>query len=215
MERIKTEKEWYDNPNLLTSIIIGVIAVTIIMSQAFAVKNNIGVANTLRSLLNHNSTYIIALVYFCFIKTRIGKRYFNVINVIYIALYLLMVLAAFLTIFQAFGIASLASLLLNFIILFFMVYTFLKGTRYWKELSFDKAPFDEVSNDWYFYAICVLSGVVLVVNLIGAVNFDGVVLSLFDSIYTILFGRYIYLYKEYEDSKEKKKSGGKEKVNEG
>lgn len=215
MERINTDKEWYDNPNLLTSIIILVIVVTIIMSQAFAVKNNIGAVNTFRSLLNHNSTYIIALVYFCFIKTKVGKRYFNIINVIYIALYLLMVLAAFLTIFQAFGIASLASLLLNFIILFFMIYTFLFKTRYWKEFSFDKAPFDEVSNEWYFYAICVLSGLVLVVNLIGAVNFDGVVLSLFDSIYTILFGRYIYLYKEYEDLKGKKKNTKKVKVNEG
>ena len=177
MERIQTEKEWYDNPNILTSIIIAVILITIIMSQAFAVKNNIGTVNTVRSLLNHNTTYILGLVYFCFIKSNVGKKYFNFINVIYIALYLLMVLAAFLTIFQSFGIASLANLLLNFIILFYM--------------------------------ICTLSGLVLLVNLIGAVNFDGVVLSLFDAIYTILFGRYIYLYKDYEDSKAKNKKDSK------
>lgn len=202
MERIKTEKEWYDNANLLTSIIIGVILVTIIMSQAFAVRNNIGATNILRSLFNHNTTYLLALVYFCFIKSKTGKRYFNLVNILYIALYLLMVLAAFLTIFQSFGIASLAGLLLNFVILFYMIYTFLKGTRYWKEFKLDKAPFDEIKNEWYFYAICVLSGTVLLVHLIGAVNFDGVVLSLFDAIYTILFGRYIYLYKDYEEKKE-------------
>lgn len=205
MERINTEKEWYDNPNMLTSIIIGVIVVTIIMSQAFAVKNNIGAINTFRSLLNHNSTYIIALIYFCFIKSKVGKRYFNIINVLYIAVYLLMVLASFLTIFQSFGIASLANLFLHFVILFFMVYTFLRETRYWKEFGLEQVPFDEVPNDWYFYAICVFSAVVLFVYLIGATNFDGVVLSLFDAIYTILFGRYIYLYKEHEDAKKKKK----------
>lgn len=209
MERIQTEKEWYDNPNILTSIIIAVILITIIMSQAFAVKNNIGAVNIVRSLLNHNTTYILGLVYFCFIKSNVGKKYFNFINVIYIALYLLMVLAAFLTIFQSFGIASLANLLLNFIILFYMIYTFIKDTRYWKELKLYKAPFDEIKNEWYFYMICTLSGLVLLVNLIGAVNFDGVVLSLFDAIYTILFGRYIYLYKDYEDSKAKNKKNNK------
>lgn len=202
MERIKTEKEWYDNPNILTSVIIGLIIITIIMSQAFAVKNNIGTVNILRSLLNHNSTYMIALIYFCLLKSKIGKRYFNFINVFYIAVYLFMIVASFLTIFQAFGIVSLTSLFLNLIVLLFMIYTFLKETRYWKEFHLDRLPFDEVSNDGYFYTICTLSGVLLLVNLIGAINFDGVVLSLFDAIYMILFGRYIYLYKEYEDHKQ-------------
>ena len=37
MEKINTEKEWYDNPNILTNIILAVAAAIIIISQAFAV----------------------------------------------------------------------------------------------------------------------------------------------------------------------------------
>lgn len=205
MDNLKREEKWYDNPNFLTSIILGVVIVTIVLSQSFAVKNNIGASNILRNLFNHNSTYIVALVYFCLIKIKFGKKYFNFINVIYILMYFLIALASFLTIFQSFGIFSLANLLLSIILLLFMIYTFLGSSRYWKELKLNQIPFDEVSNDWYFYAICTLSGIILLANLIGAINFDGAVLSLFDTIYTILFGRYIYLYKEYEDEKEKAK----------
>lgn len=202
MENEKKVCEWYDNPNFLTSIILGIVIVTIMLSQAFAVKNNIGTSNILRSLFNHNSIYIIALVYFCLIKSKVGKKYFNFINVLYILIYFLIVLASFLTIFQSFGIFSLANLFLNFILLLFMIYTFLFESRYWKELKLNQVPFDVVSNDWYFYTICILSGIVLFANLVGAINFDGIVLSLFHSVYTILFARYIYLYKEYEDHKE-------------
>lgn len=219
MEEVKRESEWYDNPNFLTSIILGVIIVIIILSQAFAVKNNIGTLNILRSLFNHNSTYVIALVYFALIKFKVGKKYFNFINVFYIFMYVLIVLASFLTIFQSFGIFSLTNLLLNLVLLFFMIYTFLGSSRYWKEFNLDQIPFDEVSNEWYFYSICILSFVILLANLIGATNFDSVILSLFDAIYIILFGRYIYLYKEYEDHKKslaqiKKKQTKKVKKNE-
>lgn len=219
MEEVKRESEWYDNPNFLTSIILGVIIVIIVLSQAFAVKNNIGTLNILRSLFNHNSTYVIALVYFALIKFKVGKKYFNFINVFYIFMYVLIVLASFLTIFQSFGIFSLTNLLLNLVLLFFMIYTFLGSSRYWKEFNLDQIPFDEVSNEWYFYSICILSFVVLLANLIGATNFDSVILSLFDAIYIILFGRYIYLYKEYEDHKKslaqiKKKQTKKVKKNE-
>lgn len=201
MNEVEKECEWYDNPNFLTSLILGIVVVIIILSQAFAVKNNIGTFNILRSLFNHNSTYIIALVYFCLIKLKIGKKYFNYINVFYIFMYFLIVLASFLTIFQSLSIFSLATLILNLILLLFMIYTFLSSSRYWKDFNLCQIPFDEVSNEWYFYSICILSFVALLANLIGTINFDGAVLSIFDAVYTILFGRYIYLYKEYEDHK--------------
>ena len=35
------------------------------------------------------------------------------------------------------------------------------------------------------------------VNLIDASNFSGVIITIFDTAYIILFIRYIYLYKEY------------------
>ena len=73
MEKIQKEKEWYDNPNLLTNILIGLIAIIIIFSQTFAVRNNLGAEDIFRSLLNYNSIYILMLIYFILLKTRVGR----------------------------------------------------------------------------------------------------------------------------------------------
>lgn len=209
MEKIKTEIEWYDNPNLLTNIILGVIIAIIVMSQAFAVNTDLSSSVMLRNLLNHNSTYIAALIYFIFLKTKVGRTNFNLINTIYILLYLLITVASVFTIFQSFGLSSIASLILNIMILSYMIYTFLPETRIWNDLSLDKVPFDEIKNDWYFYIIGVVSLFLLIVNLISATDFDGVVLTLFDTIYIILFSRYIYLYKKYQEDKLKIKEEDK------
>lgn len=194
MEKIKTEKEWYDNPNILTSILIGFIAIIVILSQSFAVKNNLGAEDIFRSLLNYNSIYILVLVYFIMLKTKVGKRYFNFLNILLILVYFLSTFASLLTVFQSFGITSLISCALNFVILFYIVYTFMKDTRFYHELKLEKIPFDEVTNEWYFYAIGILSVILLVANLILVENFQSVVLALFNCIYMIMFARYVYLY---------------------
>lgn len=197
---VKTE--WYSNATFITNIILIIIIINIVMSQSFAVRNEVGLSSIIRSLINHNFIYVIALTYFVLLKTNIGKKNFNILNLLYIVMYLLMTITSVLTIFQSFGINSILTFCLNFIILIYMTYTFIKGTRYWTELALYKIPFDEIKNEWYFYSICVLSGMILFVSLVGAINIDGVVLSFLDTIYIILFGRYIYLYKDYEDSKE-------------
>ena len=107
MEKIKTEKEWYDNPNVLTNILIVFIGIIVILSQSFAVKSNLGAEDIFRSLLNYNSTYILVLVYFIMLKTKIGKRYFNFLNILLIIVYFLNTFASLLTVFQSFGITSL------------------------------------------------------------------------------------------------------------
>ena len=204
MEKGKKNKEWYNNASLITTLIIGLIIIVMIVSQAFAVKNNIGAINTMKNLFNHNMIYIIGLIYFVLIKLPVGKKYFNIINLIYIAVYCLLLFAALLTIFQSFGIASLSNLLVNFIMLLYMIYTFLYETRLWHELKLDLMPFDELKNEWYFHSIVVLSILSLIVNLITVSNTGGIVLSICDTIYISLFARYIYLYKNYEDSKKAK-----------
>lgn len=201
MEKIKTETEWYDNPNLLTSIILGVALAIIIMSQAFAVNNNLSAIAMLRSLLNHNSTYIAALIYFILLKTKVGRTNFSLVNIIYIILYLLITIASIFTVLQSFGLPAIISLILNILVLTYMIYTFLPETRLWKDLNLEKLPFDEIKNDWYFYSISVISLILLIVNLISTTNFDGIVLTLFDTIYIILFSRYVYLYKKYCENK--------------
>lgn len=199
-------KEWYDNADLITSIIIGVVVVLILLSQSFAIQNQVSPINILRSILNHNAFYLFALVYFILIKCDLGKRNFNIINIIFIGLHGLSLIASLFTIFQSFTLLSIASFCLNFIVFVYMVYTFLKQTRLWKDFNLNSIPFDEIENDWYFYGICGVSLFILLINLINSNNFYGVVISILGTSYTLLFARYIYLYKSYEDSKLIKKS---------
>ena len=65
------------------------------------------------------------------------------------------------------------------------------------------SPFNELTNDWYFYSLIVLSFSLLIVKLISTVMFSGVILSILDCIYIVLFGRYIFLYRDYLDEKNK------------
>ncbi len=210
MEKIKTEKEWYDNPNVLTNILIVFIGIIVILSQSFAVKSNLGAEDIFRSLLNYNSTYILVLVYFIMLKTKIGKRYFNFLNILLIIVYFLNTFASLLTVFQSFGITSLISCSLNLVILFYIVYTFMKDTRFYYELKLERIPFDEVTNEWYFYAVGILSVILLVTNLILVENFQSVVLALFNCIYMMMFARYVYLYNCHLEFIKKKKIKEKE-----
>ena len=66
-----------------------------------------------------------------------------------------------------------------------------------------ESPFNELTNDWYFYTLIVLSSSLLIVKLISTLMFSGVILSLFDCLYVVIFGRYIYLYRDYLDDKKK------------
>ena len=98
--------------------------------------------------------------------------------------------------FKSFSLSAIIGLVLNVVIVCYMMYTFLPETRLWKELKFNKLPISDLKNEWLYYAVCVISGALLMVNLIDAFNFSGVVITVFDTAYIILFSRYIYLYKE-------------------
>ena len=206
--------EWYDNPNALTNVILVVAIIIIIISQSMAVNSDVSGMVMLRNLFNHNFTYIAAIIYFVLLKTKIGKRNFNIINAIYICLYVLNTVASIFTIFQSFNLSSIISFLLNLLIVCYMSHTFLRDTRIWNDFNLDKLPFDEVKNDWYFNSVCVISLVLLLINLININGINGIITTLFDTVYIILFGRYIYLYKKYNDSKKKLLEDSKDKINE-
>ncbi|MBQ3469244.1 MAG: hypothetical protein IJH18_04260 [Bacilli bacterium] len=212
MEKIKKDDKWYNNPNLIILFLIALSAIIILSSQSFAVKNNMDAVSILRSLLNHNTIYFMSLAYFIILQIRVGKKYFNFLNVLLIIVYFIMFMSSLFTVFQSFGLAYIVELGLHLVILLYLIYTFIKETKVWRELKLNKVPFDEIGNDMYFYLIAILSIVALVVNLIDASNFDEVCVSLLGSLYYILFGRYIYLYKAYSDSKKKAKE--KKKIKE-
>lgn len=206
LEKKQKEIEWYDNPGIVTTILIGLIALIIILSQSFAINNNLSTEAILKSIINHNSIYLMVLVYFVALKTKTGKKYFDFLNVFLILLYFITGLTSFLTLFQSFSLKSLLNLALHVTLFVYLFHTFFRRTRVWNDFKLKKSPFNEITNDVYFYTIFVLVVTLLAIDLIVTTTFDGTVLALLDSIYIMLFARYTYLYACFLDRKEKKLS---------
>ncbi|HIR48836.1 MAG TPA: hypothetical protein IAB35_02545 [Candidatus Faecimonas gallistercoris] len=204
LEKKQVEVEWYDNPGIVTNIIIALIAVIIILSQSFAINNNLSTETILRSIINHNSVYLIVLVYFVALKTKIGKKYFDFLNAFLILLYFITGLTSILTLFQSFSLETFIGCLLHIILFLYLFHILFRRSRVWREFHLKKSPFNEIKNDAYFYAIFILAVLLLAIDLIATTTFDGTVLALLDALYIILFARYIYLYGCFLDNKEKK-----------
>ena len=188
---------WYDSPNVITSIIIILIVLIIILSQAFAVNNNLSSINILRDIINHNFNYILVLLYFIALKLKFGKKYFNYLNIFLVFLYFIFIATSFLSLFQTISIVSVVTFGIKVIMLLYMVHTLFRDTRYWKDFKLSKSPFNAITNDNYFSLIMVLSAILLAFNLITVKTAPGAVMTILDSCYVILMGRYIYLYREY------------------
>ena len=196
-----TEVDWFNNPNVITSFIIGLIALIVLLSQSFAIKNNLSPSSLLGSILNHNIMYLLVAIYFIALKTKVGKKYFDFLNVFLILLYLLSAITSLLTVFQSFGLASLLGFMIDVLIVIYLFHTLLRSTRVWVGADLGKSPFNEISNNGYFSTILVLAITLLAVDLISSTSFDGTILSLLDTLYIGLFVRYVYLYGEYLNKK--------------
>ena len=201
VEKKKNDVEWYNEPRKITNLIILMIGLIIILSQSFAVNNGLSVGEILSSILNHNISYLLVCVYFVALKTKVGKQYFDFLNIFMIALYMLTTVTSLLTVLQSFGLESILGLAIDLMILIYMIHTFLRSTRMWKSMNINKSPFNEISNDGYFYSIMVLSITLLAVNLVSTTSLDGTILALMDTAYIILFIRYIFLYGEFLNNK--------------
>lgn len=206
MEKEKSDVRiaWYDNPGIITNIIIGLIAVIILLSQSFAINNNLSTHEILSSIINHNSVYLIVLVYFVALKTNIGKRYFDFLNIFLVLLYFITGITSFLTIFQSFSLEALVACALHLTLFVYLFHTLFRRTRVWKEFRLNKSPFNEIKNDAYFYAISVLTIFLLALDLIVTTTPDGAILSILDASYMLAFARYVFLYGCFVDNKERK-----------
>lgn len=201
LEEKKDNELWYDNPSIVTWLIILIISIIILSSQSFSINSNVDTLRMFQDVLNHNITYMIALVYFVSLKTKFGKKYFDYINLVMIVVFFILFVTSILTVFQSFNLATLLSLAIHTLLVVYFFHVFMRGTRFWKEFSLDKSPFNELSNEWFFWALVIIEVVLFSVNLITTATFNGTVLATFDCIYIILFSRYIYLYGVYLDSK--------------
>ena len=198
----RQEKDFFDSPNMITFIITGLLVVLIILSQSFAIQSHLGASDIFRSIINHNSIYLVSLFYFILIKVKFGKRYFDYLNVVMFVFYLLTTFASLFTIFQSFGFDSILNLSFNVLVTLYFGYSFFTNTVVGRDLKLSNSPLAEIKNDQYYYLLIGIIGVSLIVSLISASSFENVVVYLLEAIYKFLFVRYIYLYKEYIDHKE-------------
>ena len=201
LEEKKDRELWYDNLSIVTWLIILIISIIILSSQSFSINSNVDALRMFQDVLNHNITYMIALVYFVSLKTKFGKKYFDYINLVMIVVFFILFVTSILTVFQSFNLATLLSLAIHTLLVVYFFHVFMRGTRFWNEFSLDKSPFNELSNEWFFWALVIIEIILFSVNLITTATFSGTVLATFDCIYVILFSRYIYLYGVYLDSK--------------
>lgn len=197
MKKQEKNIEWYNNPNFIIWLVIGIISLIILSSQSFTSIGNVSPIKMVQNILNHNITYMIVLVYFISLKTKFGKKYFDYSNILMILFFTITFITSILTIFQSFSLVSILTLFNNFLILIYFFHTFLRGTRFWREFKLNKSPFNELTNDWYFNAIMVVEITLYAVSLISMTTVDGTFLATFDCIYIILLTRYVYLYGEY------------------
>ena len=191
---------WYDDAGIVIDFILGIIVAIVVCSQSFAVGG--GLSLTLfGSIINHNSIYFLLFIYFILLKFSLGKKYFNYLNVFLIFIYFISCVTSLLTVVQVFSLNTLLSFSLDLIFLLYLVHTFFRGTIIWKEFNLSHSPFMEITNEWAFYSVIVVSMILLAVNLISTVAVSGVIISSLDCVFAVLFGRYIYLYGEYLDQK--------------
>lgn len=192
---------WFDDAKKITNILIVLILAIILLSQNFAINNNLNTIDIFRNIINHNIVYLLLGVYFIALKTYSGKKNFNYLNLILILLYVIVTVTSLLTLIQSFNLNSIISFILNAVLLIYLAHVFLRNTRVWNDYKLKKSPFNELGNDWLFSAVVVLSVVKLAVVLLFTTSLDGAFISFLDCIFICFFGRYIYLYREYLDMK--------------
>ena len=154
-----------------------------------------------RSIINHNSIYLVSLIYFILIRVKFGKKYFDYLNVIMFIFYLLTTFASLFTIFQSFGFDSILNLAFNVLITLYFGYSFFTSTVIGKDLRLSDSPLAEINNGQYYYLLIGIIAISLIVSLVSVNSFEDVVVYLLEAIYQFMFVRYIYLYKEYVERK--------------
>ena len=153
MRKDNIEKEWYDDPSLITTILIGLIIIILIMSQSYAIRNHYGFLYVIRALLNSSSVYLMYLIYLIFLKTKVGKKYFNMMNLLASFVFILLVLASVLTVIQFPSIGSMINAVQSMILTVYFTYVFLEDSKIYEQLGLKKLQFSTVKNEQYFYIL--------------------------------------------------------------
>jgi len=194
MER---ERDWYDDPNILTTVIALILGLILILSQTYAIRNHLGLWYMIRSLINYSSVYVILLAYFILLKTKVGKRYFVLMNIILGFMFAILSLGSIFSMIQFFKLETIFTFLQNTLVFFYFVKVLWRDTKLYSMFGFSKIPFDKVTNDYYFYGISALFILGMILSFVDRPPFDSFVLLLLQTLFFIGFVRYLYLYQEY------------------
>ena len=199
-KNINKEEKWYNQGGKVVNLILLTILLIIVFSQSFATAEGFSIT-LLGSIINHNSIYLFVLIYFVLLKFNFGKKYFNYLNLILLLLYGITTVTSFITLVQSFSLNIVLEFTINFVLLVYLFHTMLRGTRAWKEFKLSGSPFNELTNENLYYIVIVLSVFILIVDLISTEVLRGIIISLLDAVFLVLFGRYIYLYRKFLDDK--------------
>jgi len=200
---IEKEKDWYDEPDVLTTVLLSVIGLILILSQTHAIRNHLGLFEMIKSLINYSSVYIFFLAYFSLLKTKIGKKYFNLLNLILAIMYAILFIGSFFSFIQFFKLETLVVFLQTGAIFIYLVKVLLEETSLYKRLGLTRIPFDKINNDAYFYGVSLLVILNMTVTLFDTKVFYSVVLVVLETLFLIGFARYLYLYQAYKNEKKK------------
>lgn len=135
MKKQEKNIEWYNNPSVVTWILIGIIGLIILGSQSNSLIEGVSALKLVQNILNHNITYMIMFLYFVALHTKFGKKYFDYSNVLLMLFLFIIFVTSMLTVFQSFTLASLLSLISNLLIFVYFLHTFSRKLDFGKNLN--------------------------------------------------------------------------------
>ncbi len=200
---MKKTVEWFNNPNLIVNMMIGLLAIGILISQTVAIRSGLDFQQAVNQLFNDNSVYTIYLVYFVSLNFKFGKRHFDALSVVMFVFQSIILLTSLLNIIQAVGLISIFDFIMHVALWLYISNSLIKRTSFWKNLNLEQVSFTFIKNIDYFYIVVASSLIILILGLIGSLDFNYVLIILLDCLVYIGVARYLYLFSKYFEDKNK------------
>ena len=125
----KKNKEWYDNSRIISLLAIISSLIVVGIGQSLTIKMGFSTGGVFSNRLNANFMYLIMALYFALINFKIGKKYFNYLNLGIIILHGIIGVTSIFTVIQLSSsgtinfLAALISSILNISIFIYMLYS--------------------------------------------------------------------------------------------
>ncbi len=202
--------EWYDNPNLIINLMIGLLGIAVLVAQTIAIRMGLSFQESVNQLFNDSSVYLFYLVYFILINLRFGKKHFDALSIVAFIFQSILLLTSLLNIIQTIGIKTIFEFILSIGMWLYISNSLIRTTKIWNDFNLDLVPTKFFKNIDYFYIVTASSLIILVIGLIDSFDFNYVLVILLDCLVYIGIARYLYLYRKYNEEKKNIKKIDKE-----